>query len=167
MKLRYKSITLSSMEIVINKISKKENININDKFIKKLKENTKGDLRRAINLLERVHFIDPTMSIKTLNEVSGLIDDDFMKKIIKIITCPKTTCKELLKLVNEFKNQSYSSLILIENIFNHIIKLNLPEKTKSSLIVILSNIDNELNNNADDTIQLMYLFNIIHFTMNK
>lgn len=165
MKLRYKSITLTSMEQVINKIARKENINIYKDFIVKLKEITKGDLRRAINLLERVNFIDSSMSIKTLEEVSGLIDSDFMNKIIKIIMNKQSTTQDLFRLVNEFKNQSYSSLILLENIFNHVINLNISEKTKSSLISIISNIDNELNNNADETIQLLYLFNIINFSV--
>ena len=162
MKLRYKSITLTSMEQVLQKISRKENLIISNEFIIKLKEITKGDLRRTINLLERVNFIDPELKISTLEEISGLIDHNFMNHIMTILKNKDTTVLELLQLVNEFKNQSYSSLILIENLFNYILKLKISEKIKAEIIIVITQVDNALNNNADETIQLMYLFNLIH-----
>lgn len=157
LKLRYKSITLESMEKMLHKIAKKENITIPDGFVAELRDITKGDMRRSINLLEHVNYLDPELKISSLHINAGLIEQEYLNHIINTIT-KKTSSKELLNLVNDFKNEAYSSLLLVENIFQYVVNSNIDDKIKSALVIIITNVDTALNNNADESLQLLYLF---------
>jgi|SaaInlStandDraft_6_1057023.scaffolds.fasta_scaffold29675_2 replication factor C subunit 2/4 len=162
MKIRYKAITLPVMENMIENIAKKEKLTIEKDFIKELRIISKGDMRKSINLLENVYYLYNKFDIKDLRECAGLLEKSYIENIINIIGDPNTTPKNILFLVNDFKNESYSSLILIEDIFNHIVSLNIKDKLKSKIILCIVDVDAALNNNADETIQLIHLFMIIN-----
>jgi replication factor C subunit 2/4 len=167
MKLRFKNISLESLEKIIKRISLHEQIPINNDYINRLSEITKGDLRKAINMIERNYYIDSTFSIETLNNISGQIDENYMNEIWNTLISNKTNIKHILKLVNEFKNSSYSSLIVLDNLFKLILKSNISDSNKSKLILELSNIDYNLNDNANEFIQLIKLFTLINIIYKK
>jgi len=167
MKLRFQSISTESLDIIIQKIAKEECINVKQEFITRLNKITKGDLRKSINLLERTNFIDPELKINSLNEISGQIDQEIIDDIWNQLIDIKTTMPQILLLVNKFKNLSYSSLNLLENLFNLIINSNLSDKDKAIIIIEISKIDYYLNDNANEYIQLVKLFGLIKITYNK
>jgi replication factor C subunit 2/4 len=161
MKLRFQSISTNSLDIIIKKICKEENINISDEFIEKLNLITKGDLRESINLLERTAFIDKKLTIDTLNEISGQISKDFIDTIWDYLTNKNESITKLIEYINKFKNLSYSSLNLLDNIFDLVIKSDLLDKSKSKIIIEISKVDYYLNDNANEYIQLLKLFGMI------
>lgn len=161
MKLRFQSISNNSLTTIIKKISKKEKIKIDYNFIKALNNISKGDLRKSINLFERTYFLDKTLQIETLNEISGQIKEDFLNNMWNIIIDKKTNISDLLFLVNEFQNEGYSSLILLDNLFTLIINSNINDSNKGLLLFELSKTDYYLNNNAFEHIQLLQLFSQI------
>jgi hypothetical protein len=64
--------------------------------------------------------------------------------------------------VREIINEGYSSITLLNNIFEKIIQdPNISDVNKRKIILIASKIDYELLDNANETIQLLYLFNVI------
>lgn len=158
MKIRYKAITLPVMESMIDRIVKKEKISVSKEFIEELRKITKGDMRKSINLLEYVHYFYGKFDINNLRECAGLIKLSFLNHILNTITNPKVTASQLLSLLNEFKNESYSSLILIDNIFNHIMELNIKDKVKSKIVKEIAKTDKALNSNSDETVQLFHVF---------
>jgi len=158
MKLRFQSISNISLEKIINKIAENENIKLNSSFITHLNSIAKGDLRKSINLFERTYFIDKELQIKTLNEVSGQIDSDFMEEIWCNIISDTMDIKKILFLVNKFKNMGYSSLNLLDSIFKKIIEMDIEDKRKAKILIEISNIDYYLNDNASEYIQLLKLF---------
>jgi replication factor C subunit 2/4 len=165
MKIRYKSITLPVMENMIENIIRKEKLTITKEFIKELRDVTKGDMRKSINLLENVYHLHNRFEINDLRECAGLLEKSYIEHIIKTISDPTTTANQILFLVNDFKNESYSSLILIEDIFDYIVTLNIKDKLKSKIILCIVDVDAALNNNADETVQLIHLFMIINKTL--
>ena len=162
MKIRYKAITLPVMENMIENIISKEKLSITKEFISVLRTVSKGDMRKSINLLENVYHLYNRFNIDELRECAGLLDKSYIENMIKIIINTDTTVKQILHLVNDFKNESYSSLILIEDIFNFIVELNIKDKLKSKIILCIVDVDTALNNNADETIQLIHLFMFIN-----
>lgn len=158
MKIRYKAITLPVMESMIGNIIRKEKLTVPKAFIAELRDITKGDMRKSINLLEYVHYFYGKFEINNLRECAGLIKLSFLNHILSTITNPRTTAQELMKLLNEFKNESYSSLILMENIFKHIITLNIKDKIKSRIVLEITKTDKALNTNSDETVQLFHIF---------
>jgi replication factor C subunit 2/4 len=167
MKLRFQSISTQSLDIIIQRICKAEKINITDEFITKLNTITKGDLRESINLLERISFIDKDLSIETLNEVSGQIDVKLVNKIWEYLTNKNEPISKLIELIIKFKNLSYSSLNLLDNLFKLVIESKLLDKQKSSIIMEISKVDYYLNDNANEYIQLVKLFGLIKVIFNS
>ena len=167
MKLRFQSISNDSLDIIIKRICKVEKINITDDFISRLNSITKGDLRESINLLERIAFIDKDLSIKTLNDISGQIDTELIQKIWNYLIDKKEPMSKLIELVIKFKNLSYSSLNLLDNLFKLVIESKLLDKQKSSIIMEISKVDYYLNDNANEYIQLVKLFGLIKVIFNS
>lgn len=167
MKLRFQSISNNSLEIIINRICLNEKINIQPEFITRLNQITKGDLRKSINLLERSYFLDPELNIKTLNDVSGQIDQKLINDIWNKLIDPNTNILDIMKLVMHFKNLSFSSLHLLDNIFKLVIESSLLEKDKIIIIKDMSSTDYYLNDNANEYIQLIKLFGLIKIIFKK
>lgn len=162
MKIRYKSITLPVMESMIGKIIKKEKLNVPREFISELRDITKGDMRKSINLLEYVHHFYGKFEINNLRECAGLIKLNFLNHIINTIVNVDSTACDLLQLLTDFKNESYSSLVLVENIFHHVVEMDIKDKIKSKIIMEIVKIDKALNTNAEETVQLFHMFMTIN-----
>jgi len=161
-KFRFQVISSVSINEIINNISIKENITINNNVIETLFKITKGDLRKVINLLQRASYINNNIDSDLLIDISGQIPEKQIEDIWNIIINKETNHIQLFKLVCEIINEGYSSLILLNNLFEKIIKdSNISDINKRIIILIISKIDYELIDNANETIQLLYLFNEI------
>lgn len=162
MKLRFQTVSTESLDLIIKRISHKENINVSDNFVTRLNQITKGDLRESINLLERVAFIDPSLSIQTLEEISGQITGNFTDILWDCLSNPSIPMTNIIEYTVQFKNQSYSSLILLEGLFSKVLESsNLTDKDKAIIIIAISKADYYLNENANEYIQLVKLFGLI------
>jgi replication factor C subunit 2/4 len=161
-KFRFQTISTVSINEIINNISTKENIIINNNVIETLFKITKGDLRKVINLLQRASYINKNIDTDLLIDISGQISDTQIDDIWNIVIDKQTDHNKLFKLVCEIINEGYSSIILLNNIFEKIIQdPNITDANKRKIILIVSKIDYELLDNANETIQLLYLFNVI------
>jgi DNA polymerase III delta prime subunit len=161
-KFRFQTISTVSINEIINNISTKENIIINNNVIETLFKITKGDLRKVINLLQRASYINNNIDTDLLIDISGQISNTQIDDIWNIIIDKQTDHNKLFKLVREIVNEGYSSITLLNNIFEKIIQdPNITDVNKRKIILIVSKIDYELLDNANETIQLLYLFNVI------
>jgi replication factor C subunit 2/4 len=161
-KFRFQTISTVSINEIINNISTKENIIIKNNVIETLFKITKGDLRKVINLLQRASYINKNIDTELLIDISGQISDTQIDDIWNIVIDKQTDHNKLFKLVREIINEGFSSIILLNNIFEKIIQdPNITDVNKRKIILIVSKIDYELLDNANETIQLLYLFNVI------
>jgi replication factor C subunit 2/4 len=170
MKLRFQSITTESLDLIIKRIASKENIIVSNEFVTCLNKITKGDLRESINLLERTAFINPVLSISILNEISGQISIEFINKLWTFLTSNSNEMypmSDVVKYITIFRNSSYSSLNLLEELFKRIIIADISDKAKAKLIIEFSRSDYYLNENANEYIQLIKLFGLIKTTFNS
>jgi replication factor C subunit 2/4 len=169
-KFRFQVISTVSISEIIKNISIKENITINDDVIETLFKITKGDLRKVINLLQRASYINNIIDSDLLIDISGQIPEKQIDEIWNIIINKETDHNKLFKLVCEIINEGYSSIILLNNLFEKTINdVNISDINKRIIILIISKIDYELIDNANETIQLLYLFNEIrnHYLISK
>jgi len=169
-KFRFQVISTVSISEIIKNISIKENIIINDNVIETLFKITKGDLRKVINLLQRASYINNIIDSDLLIDISGQIPEKQIEEIWNIIINKETDHNKLFKLVCEIINEGYSSIILLNNLFEKTINdVNISDINKRIIILIISKIYYELIDNANETIQLLYLFNEIrnHYSITK
>lgn len=165
MMIRYQHITMLEMDNIIKGIAEHENLNISDKFVERLHDITRGDLRKGINILEQCSYMYPDMSIDSLNECSGMINTKFFNIIINTINNPDVSIDNIHNLVQQFIDESYIISSLLQDVFNYIIKRKIDSKIKSKIIMAIADADASTNKGSNEIMILYFLFTKIHMLL--
>ena len=165
-KYRFKVLDTPSMKNRLDYICKKENINCSSNVFDKIIEISRGDMRKAINFLQRSYNAYGTeLDINIVNEVSGHISDNIIQNIIKV--CSGSDFLKLKNLVQEIVDNGYSSVNILFKLYNKIIELDIDDLIKSKIIIKFTDIDFNLVNGCDEYIQLIRTFTYIMKCMNE
>jgi replication factor C subunit 2/4 len=164
-KFRFQSISLDAIHIILNKIITTEKITIDESTINLLFKITKGDLRKAINLLQRAYYINNVIDSKTIIDVAGIVSPTIIKKIWNIIIDPKITNIQLFNAVKNFYNKAYSSIYLIHAIFDLVLYHDIPDHKKIKIIITTSDIDHNLTDNASEFLQILKYVSFIKYVI--
>jgi replication factor C subunit 2/4 len=157
---RFKCISKKSILNKLKYIISQEKITISETLLNYIVDISNNDLRKAINLLENCNNThDDKINIYILNNLSGLISnlDIIMKYAFN---------KNIFNshnLINQFYNDGFSLKLQIKQIHDYIINMDLPCYKKGSIIDIIIDIEQKLNNGCDDYILFMKL---IYFIIN-
>ena len=155
---RFKPIPKDSIYKKLKEICVKENTIISDENINQVEHLSRGDMRKAINFLQRCknfkHFINKKDEINTeiIENISGVLPHKILHEFFE--ECLNNNMSKVDKMIEDFYNQSYSLTIMIPYILDIIInhkKLN--DKKKSILVQKVLSIDNYLLNGCDENIQ--------------
>lgn len=154
---RFKPIPKKEIKKQLRFISKKEKLKCSTEVINKISEYSRGDLRKAINFLQRCYncFGDKVTSF-IIDEISGIVDENKLKKFLTdCIECKET---EALDFINYVYNSGYSLVNQIYSLHNMVIESKkIPSDIKSDIIIMLGNIDQNLIKGCDELIQLYRL----------
>lgn len=173
---RFNPISIDDVKKKLTNICKSEQMYCSENNINNIIKICRGDLRKAVNLLQkckknksffstdRLKEFD-TINEKLINEISGIIDEN---KLIKFID----NCLECnINLVNEqidyFYNNSYSLINQIELFTELILKnIHLTDERKSKIIKKIVQIDQSLIKGCDEYIQYYrlsyYIMSLYH-----
>lgn len=153
-KYRFKTLDMPSMKNRLNFICDKEGISCNDNVFDKIIEISRGDMRKAINFLQRSYnAYGSDLDIKIVNEVSGHISDEFIEDILKV--CFTKDFITLKNKVTQIIFNGYSSVNILIKLYNKIISSDIPDLVKSKIIIKFTDIDNKLVSGCDESIQLI------------
>jgi replication factor C subunit 2/4 len=161
-KFRFKPINYNGLKIIINKLAIKEEFKINDKIIKMIYDHTKGDLRKAINIIQQAKYLDDdNINAETINEISGIISYKKIDKIINdTINSDYITIQEI---INNFLMDGYSVSQFINELVEYFIKSDIfTDDLKSFILYKLSEIDYNLNKRGDEYIQMLNILSLIY-----
>lgn len=154
---RFKPIKQDDIFNKLRDICVKENLSLSDDFLNQIIKFSRGDLRKAINLLQKCqNRFGNILNQDILNEISGIIPikyfDDLLEAIIN-----KDSIK-IDRIVNELINNGYSLVNQI-TFFDSYIKKNetFSSRVKSELSIKLTEIDNNLIKGGDEYIEFMRL----------
>jgi replication factor C subunit 2/4 len=165
-KYRFKVLDMPSMKNRLNYICDKEGISCNDNVFEKIIEISRGDMRKAINFLQRSYnAYGSDLDLKIVNEVSGHISDDLISDIITI--CSGKDFIMLKDKVKEIINNGYSSVNILIKLYHQIIKADIPDLIKSRIIIKFTDIDYNLVSGCDESIQLIRTFTYIMKCINE
>ena len=154
---RFKPIKQEDIIIKLKKICENENISLSDDFLLQVIKFSRGDMRKAINFLQKCQKNFGTMMNQDiLNEISGIIPQSKSNDLIDAIINKKS--KNIDNIIIELSNNGYSLINQIL-IFDTFIKNSniLSSNVKSLLSVKLSEIDNNLLKGGDEYIEFMRL----------
>ena len=144
-------------------ICNNEDFNCDDNILTKIIDISRGDMRKAINLLQKCHNYNNDY-MELLDNVSGRINDKLFNEIINNIKLQNID--NINNLINYIYNQGYSLVNQIILFHNYIINSDLSSKNKSLAIIKLCKIDQSLLKGCDEYIQYMnliyYLLTIFH-----
>jgi replication factor C subunit 2/4 len=144
---------------IINKlktISLKENCNFDDNIINKICKFSRGDLRKAINLLQNCNnsFSNEENS-KLLDEFSGIIPKDKFDLLFKYIF--NKDLNNINNLIEELYIENYSLVNQITYFHDFIFESHLDDEQKIKIINKISDVDQNLIKGCDEYIQLLRL----------
>jgi len=164
-KYRFKPLMIDSMTSRLKYICDKENINCDDAIFKEIIEISRGDMRKAINFLQRSYnAYGRNMNVKTVEEISGYISNNETDVIFDIIK--KKDFDNLLLKTNSILNDGYSAVNIITKLYNKILDYEIEDIKKAKIIIKLMEVDNHLVNGCDEYIQLLKALIFIYKNIN-
>ena len=170
-KIRFKPINRENIINRLKVISQKEDINISLEALTCISEISNGDLRKSILMLQNIKYLkSDNLAIDNIYKITG-------KDIYSM--CNYISEEELLNYINNMKeNSNISNIITITKdiinkgyVFNSLInKLieyiinedRINDKNKALILYDMSFIEKNINDGADEYIQLLKLLNNIN-----
>ncbi len=173
---RFKPVPKENIYKKLKEICVKEGSIVSDETIAMVEQISRGDMRKAINFLQRCrnfkNFISDVKKVDSINNsmvemASGMIDNKTLVSFIE--DCIKGNMNSVNKMIDIFYNDSYSLTIQIPTIINYIInKPKMKDYHKALICELLLSIDNYLLNGCDESIQYNRLaYGINNIVSNK
>ena len=153
---RFKPIKENEIFNKLKDISEKENLIISDDFLNQIIKYSRGDLRKAINFLQKCkNQYGNILKQDMLNEISGIIPIDKFNELIDAIISKNS--KIIDKVIMDLVNAGYSLVNQIIFFDNYIKNSDNASNIKSLLSLKLTEIDNNLLKGGDEYIEFMRL----------
>jgi replication factor C subunit 2/4 len=158
---RFKPIESEEIIKKLKYICEKEDLKCSDTLLKKIIKICRGDLRKAINLLQKCYnSFGDKVNDELLDEISGIIPAFKFNNLMKHIINKESQIVD--QKINELFLEGYSMVNQIILFHNFIIESKLTSKQKSNILCKLADIDQNLIKGCDEYIQFM---NIVYYIM--
>lgn len=167
-KIRFAPICRSVMNDRIDIIAKKENIVFNPDAFELLVQKSRGDLRKGINLLQNLKYLNKTIDSDDVFAVSCTVKNNTIIEFIKL--CKTNNFTELVNKLNELWKQGYNLYNIVETLATKIVSnkiLGLSDDEINLILRHLLHVNRALLNGADEQIQLYDAFSCLFGIVNK
>jgi replication factor C subunit 2/4 len=153
---RFKPIDSNEIIIKLKYICECEKFNCPDNLLHKIVGICRGDLRKAINFLQKCfNSYGDKVNEELLDEMSGIIPSEKFNQLI--LTIFQKDYKMVDFLVNSLFLEGYSMVNQIILFHNYIINSDIHSDKKSNILCKISDIDQNLIKGCDEFIQFMRL----------
>jgi len=151
---RFKPIEYNEIIKKLQYICGKEDLKCSNKILEKIVEICRGDLRKAIGLLQKCYnSFGDKVNEEVLDEISGIIPSTKFNKLMEHII--KKEIKLVDKIINELFLEGYSMINQVIAFHNYILDSKLTSDQKSNILCKLVDIDQNLIKGCDEYIQFM------------
>lgn len=138
----------------LREISINEKFNCSDNLINKIIKISRGDLRKAINYLQKCfNSYDESFNENILEEVSGIIPNHIFDELTKNIFDKNLI--NIDKLIKKIYLEGYSLVNQILLLHDFIINSNLSNQQKAKIITKITDVDQNLIKGCDEYIQFI------------
>lgn len=166
-KIRFKPIDKENFVNKLEWISEKENIDIHPDALNSIFEISDGDLRKGILMLQNIKYMKTNIlnnnkiTSKDINEICKYISIKEVNVYINNIKLNKNILN-IIKITNEILNKGYIFNSIINKIIEYLISTNsICDKLKAKVLFEISDIEKNINDGANEYIQLLKLLTII------
>ena len=161
---RFKPIDSDNIFKKLQYICEQEKIKYSDKLLEKIISICRGDLRKAVNLLQKCYnSYDDNINLEILDDISGIIPINTFNILIEYILKKDNINVDLL--VNKISLDGYSLVNQIIIFHNYIINSDINSQKKSDILYKIAEIDQSLIKGCDEYIQFMKLVYFIMITI--
>ncbi|MCS7134574.1 MAG: replication factor C small subunit [Candidatus Pacearchaeota archaeon] len=150
---RFKALTEKEIEKALSNIAKEEKLKITQKAMEAISKISRGDLRKAINILQACASISKNIDEKTIYEIVEEVRPEEVKKMLSLALEGKFSEARNI-LMDMLLKQGLSGLDIIKAIQREIWNLNLSEESKINLVERCAEIEFRLVEGGDQFIQL-------------
>ena len=167
-KIRFKPINKESIIDKLKCISLKENIKINHNALTAMSEIANGDLRKSILMLQNIKYINNNnlnknleISTNDIYDMCKYITNDELLIYINNIR-NNNQIVNIVKITKEIINKGYIFSSIINTIIKYLIfNDSIADNIKGTILFEMSFIEKNINDGADEYIQLLKLLNSI------
>ena len=149
---RFSPLVDEKIEERLKLISEKENIKLEEDGLQTLKKICKGDMRKAINILQAASSFSDNVTEKSIYDITGGIKPQEIKKLIKISKTDFDSAKE--KLNDLIYADGISGSEILKEIETQIHELSIGKDKKIKLMELIAEIDFRLTEGASPGIQI-------------
>ncbi len=163
MKFRFKPVKDENLVKRLEFIAKKENLNITSKCFNLIKEIVRGDVRRAIMILQNLQYYnkkkDYKITTKDIYETSGYVGEKEIKVEYEKLFDNDIKIKEITEIVHTIKNNGYAVSAVLDRINNLVVNDDrISDKKKMKIFLQLSMTEKRLLDGSDELLQLLNIF---------
>jgi replication factor C subunit 2/4 len=166
-KIRFKQIDKNSMITKLKWISKNENLEINNEAYDSIYDISNGDFRKGILMLQNIKYIKNKISFTNIITKNDIYDickyisqEDINKYILDIKT--NDNILNIIKITKEIIDKGYIFISIVNKIIQYILYDDfISDKSKALVLFEISNIEKNINDGANEYIQLLKLFTMI------
>ncbi len=161
---RFKPIESTEIIGKLKFICEKEKFNCQEKLLEKIVGICRGDLRKAINLLQKCfNSYGEKINEELLDEMSGMIPVEKFNCLMEYVL--KKDIQKVDSTINKLFLEGYSMVNQIILFHNYILNLDISSEKKSDILCKLADIDQNLIKGCDEYIQFMKLIYHIIITL--
>ena len=151
---RFKPMNQPDIIIKLKYISDCEQFKCSDKILNKIITICRGDLRKAINFLQKCfNSYSDKINEESLDEISGVIPSNKFNKLMEYVFIKDMHNVDLL--INSFFLDGYSIVNQILCFHNYIINSDIESSKKANILCKLAEVDQNLIKGCDEYIQYM------------
>ena len=152
----FKPISDKDIYTKLKEIAFSEKFNCSDTLINKIIRISRGDLRKAINLLQKCYnSYNEEYNDNILEEISGILPPTLFTQIISYIY--NKDLPNIDQFINNITLQGYSLVNQIVLFHDFIINSQLDKKQKALILLKISDVDQNLIKGCDEYIQFIRL----------
>ena len=153
---RFKPIDSDEIIVKLKYICTSEKFHCPDKLLGKIVGICRGDLRKAINLLQKCYnSYGDKVNEELLDEMSGVIPQEKFKKLMGYVL--KKEIDSVDSMINSLFLEGYSMVNQVITFHDYVVNLDLPSDKKSNILCKIADIDQNLIKGCDEYIQFMKL----------
>jgi replication factor C subunit 2/4 len=161
---RFKPIESNEIIGKLKFICEKEKFNCQKKLLEKIVGICRGDLRKAINLLQKCfNSYGDKVNEELLDEMSGMIPLEKFNCLMEYVL--KKDIQKVDLTINKLFLEGYSMVNQIILFHNYILNLDITSEKKSDILCKIADIDQNLIKGCDEYIQFMKLIYHIIITL--
>ncbi len=150
---RFKPLEEGAVIELLKEVSSKEGLKISDEALKALYEISRGDLRKAINLLQATASISKNVDVSLIYEVASYAKPDEITKVVKLALDGNFEKAKNLMMDTMLK-YGLSGIDAIKQLHSQVIKMDLPHALKIKLIDKIGEYEFRIVEGADEYLQI-------------